>query len=205
MKKFLLIVLTVLLVFALFACGEAKQQDAVNDGPDDSGRVKAEVFDFDISGKEEIVVENQIFDSDVTVKGENGKVTFLNCVFNGNISNNGGEGAQVYIWEDCLFSDNSECFINSPLKEATIETNLPKFMVFCEMPDVSCENNGAVVSSSNVTIRLNGEEYPLSSAEYYLDESSGEIVEYDGQDASVHNVAMWMENNSSVFMHIAIK
>ena len=120
--KILLLALAVIMLFALSSCGEN------------------ETVEYDITGKSDFSVADTTFDGDVVIKGEGGSVTFENCVFNGNIINKGGEGARVILVEDCKFAEDSECIIESSLKEATLETDLPKFLIFCEAPSISCKN-----------------------------------------------------------------
>ena len=166
-------------------------------------RVPAEVYEFDLSG-EDIVVENQIFDGDVVISGENGVISFFNCEFNGYLINAGGEGARVSIMEDCVFAEGVACVLETTIVEATMETDLPKFFIFCEMPEVICETSGAIVTTADKPIRLNGEEFPIESATHYLNEETGEIGEYAGQEAAIQNYSMWIENGVKVVYHFAI-
>ena len=166
-------------------------------------RELAEVYEFDLSGQD-IIVNGQVFDGDITITGENGQISFFNCAFNGKVINQGGEGARVFINGDCAFADGAECILDSALKEATIETDLPKFLIFCEMPNVSCVNSGAVVTLADQPIRLNGESYAIGSAELFINEMTGESGAYDGQEANFHNFAKWVEGGADVQMHIAL-
>jgi len=185
-RKLLFLALAVIMVFALSACG------------------KNEAVEYDITGKSDFSVADTTFDGDVVITGKGGIIVFTNCVFNGNIINKGEEGARVILMEDCKFAENSECVIESSVKEATMETDLPKFLVFCEVPPVSCENSGAVVTLSENEIEFNGEKYPIENAELFNDETTGEIVPYTGQEAIMHNVAKWIENGEEVNLHLAI-
>ena len=117
--KVLFLALAVIMLFALSSCG------------------KTEAVEYDITGKSDFSVTDTTFNGDVVITGESGSVTFVNCVFNGNIINKGGEGARVILVEDCKFAEDSECIIESSLKEATLETDLPKFLIFCEAPSIS--------------------------------------------------------------------
>jgi len=132
--KILLLALAVIMLFALSSCGEK------------------EAVEYDITGKSDFSVADTTFDGDVVIKGEGGSVTFVNCIFNGNIINKGGEGARVILVEDCKFAEDSECIIESSLKEATLETDLPKFLIFCEAPSISCKNCGAVGEEPSVKV-----------------------------------------------------
>ena len=190
-RKLLFLVFAVIMVFALSACGnnEAAENEAV---------------EYDITGKSDFSVADTTFDGDVVITGEGGMVIFTNCVFNGNLINKGGEGARVLLMEDCKFAENSECVIESSVKEATMETDLPKFLIFGEAPSVSCKNSGAIVTLAENQIEFNGEKYPVENAELFNDETTGELVSYTGQEANFHNVAKWTENGEEVKLHLAI-
>lgn len=184
--KLLFLALAVMMLFALSSCG------------------KNEAVEYDITGKSDFSVTDTTFNGDVVITGEGGSVAFVNCVFNGNIVNKGGEGARVMLLDDCKFAEKSECIIDSPLKEATLETDLPKFLIFCEAPSISCKNSGAVLALAENVIEFNGKQYPVENAELFNDETTGEIVPFSGQEANFHNVAKWIENNAEVNFHMAI-
>ena len=184
--KILFLALAVIMLFALSSCG------------------KNEAVEYDITGKSDFSVADTTFDGDVVITGEGGSVTFVNCVFNANVINKGGEGARVIFTEDCKFAEDSECVIESSLKEATMETDLPKFLIFCEVPPVSCKTCGAVVTVSENEIEFNGEKYPIENAELFNNDATGEIVPFSGQEANIHNVAKWTENGEEIHLHLAI-
>lgn len=184
--KLLSLALAVIMLFALSSCG------------------KNEAVEYDITGKSEFSVADTTFNGDIIITGEGGAVTFVNCVFNGNIINKGGEGARVIVAEGCKFAEDSECVIESSLKEATLETDLPKFLIFCEAPSISCKNSGAVLTLAENEIEFNGKKYPIENAELFNNDATGEIVPFTGQEANLHNVAKWTENGEEINFHLAI-
>ena len=184
--KLLSLALAVIMLFALSSCG------------------KNEAVEYDITGKSEFSVADTTFNGDVIITGEGGAVTFVNCVFNGNIINKGGEGARVIVAEGCKFAEDSECVIESSLKEATLETDLPKFLIFCEAPSISCKNSGAVLTLAENEIEFNGKKYPIENAELFNNDATGEIVPFTGQEVNLHNVAKWTENGEEINFHLAI-
>lgn len=186
LEKLLFLALAVMILFTLSSC---ENNEAV---------------EYDITGKSDFSVADTTFDSDIVITGEGGSVTFVNCVFNGNIINKGGEGARVILVEDCKFAEASECVIDSSLKEATMETDLPKFLIFCEAPPISCTNSGAVLTLSENEIDFNGEKYPIENAELFNIDATDEIVPFSGQEANLHNVAKWTENGEEIHFHLAI-
>lgn len=185
-EKLLSLALAVIMLFALSSCG------------------KNEAVEYDITGKNEFSVADATFNGDVIITGEGGAVTFVNCVFNGNIINKGGEGARVIVAEGCKFAGDSECVIESSLKEATLETDLPKFLIFCEAPSISCKNSGAVLTLAENEIEFNGKKYPIENAELFNNDATGEIVPFTGQEVNLHNVAKWTENGEEINFHLAI-
>lgn len=184
--KLLSLALAVIMLFTLSSCG------------------KKEAVEYDITGKSDFSVADTTFNGDVVITGESGVVTFVNCVFNGDIVHRGGEGARVILSEDCKFAEDSACVIESSVKEATLETDLPKFLIFGEAPPVTCKNSGAVLTFSENVIEFNGEKYPVENAELFNIDATGEIVPYTGQEANMHNVAKWTENGEEVHFHLAI-
>ena len=184
--KILFLALVVMMLFTLSACEK-------------NAAVK-----YDITGKSDFSVTDTTFDGDIVITGEGGSVTFVNCVLNGNIIHQGGEGARVMFAADCKFSEDSECVIESSLKEATMETDLPKFIIFCEVPSVSCKNCGAVLAFSEYEIEFNGKTYPAEQAEFYNIDGTDEIVPFNGQEFNFHNIAKWTENGEEKNLHLAI-
>lgn len=216
LKKTLLLCLTLALVLCLVACSSdektaesnntstvSENDNAAAPADDEIDAAEAEPTSYDLSGKEDHI-DGQTFDGDVIITGEKGTLTFTNCTFNANIINNGGEGAKVFVWEDCSFAAGAECIIDTSLEEATQDTDLPKFMIFCDLPEVTCEKAGAVIAPAEQAIQLNGTEYPVDNAEYYMNESTGEFAPYSGQEVNMHNFAMWTENGEAVQMHVAV-
>ena len=161
-------------------------------------------FITNISRHDGCSVEGVTFDGDVVITGENGMIRFTNCTFNGNLINKGGEGARIFVWADCSFAEGGKCVIDSSLEDATMDTDLPKLMLFCSVPEILCTTAGAVVTTADQVIRLNGVEYPMDAAEYFVNETTGEFAPYTGQEAGMHNYAMWTENGESIQMHIAV-
>lgn len=184
--KVLFLALAVVMLFALSACG------------------KAEAVEYDITGKSDLTVEDTTFDGDVVIKGEGGSIAFVNCVFNGNVINNGGEGARVVFVDGNTFAEGSECVIDSSVTEATMESDLPKFLFFGDVTAASCKNAGAVVAFADHDIVFNGESYSAQNAELYNVDGTIEMVPYTGQEVTMHNVAKWTENGEEVNLHLAI-
>lgn len=186
LTKLLFLALAISVLFAFSSCNNQK------------------AVEYDITGKSDFSVADTTFDGDVVITGEGGNITFANCVFNGNVINKGGEGARVIFAEDCKFAENAMCKIESSLTEATLETDLPKFLIFCKAPSISCKNSGAVLVLAEYDVEFNGATYAIENAEFFNVDSTYEIVPYTGQEANFHNVAKWTENGEEINYHLAI-
>jgi len=218
MKKVIAFLLALTMLFALCACGsepEATTKEAEQTAPtegeteqsafSEEERQIADVFDYATIEGEDNMVYGYIFEEDVTVNGDNGRVIFANCEFKKNIYNCGGEGAIVMLDDACIFSDSSECVINSALEDAGIDTTLPKFMYFCPGVKVTCKGCGAAVTYAEIPIVFNGETFEISDAEYLTDDVGSKFEPYDGQDATIHNHCQYYENGELVVMDIAVQ
>jgi len=143
-------------------------------------------------------VKNMIFNDDVTIYGNNADIVFINCIFNGDIINRGGLNTRVWIDNTIV---NGKCMIENNLKEATLDTQLPKFLSFTTPLDVVCEEcYGSVVVAPNLSITFNGEKYDREDSEFYYDKETQEFVPYEGQeDAEIFFIGQWWEDGELVF------
>ena len=224
MKKAITFLLALTLLFALCACGAASapsapapaepapapaepaQSEPEEPAAPENERQIADVFEYATIEGEDNMVWGYIFEEDVTVTGDNGRVIFANCEFKKNIYNCCGEGGKVVLDDACIFADSSECILNSTLKEAGDDTDLPKFLYFCEGVKVTCEGCGAAVTYANIPIVFNGETYPIDTADFFMDETSGVFEPYSGQEgANVHNRCQYYQNGELVEMHVAVQ
>ena len=92
MKKILTLALASIMLISLFGCsGGGDTQSQADNNPSsqqvENERSKATEFTFALAAEEERVVENLIFDEDVTISGDFGIIVFENCEFNGDIIN----------------------------------------------------------------------------------------------------------------------
>ena len=112
MKKLLAILLTLLMILSLAACGAAPEAPAAEpEAPaeeefeepaaDPNGRIAATEYTYDCT-EEGVVIENQIFSEPVTLNVQAGStVQLLNCVFEQDVTYNGTSGSIVVFDEGC--------------------------------------------------------------------------------------------------------
>ena len=218
MKKVSAFLLALSLLFSLCACGaapEAAPQPAEPPAPVESEpeqstpeelRQIADVFEYATIEGEDNMVWGYIFEEDVTVTGDNGRVIFANCEFRKNIYNCCGEGGKVLLDDACILSESTECILDSTLKEAGDDTDLPKFLYFCEGVRVTCEGCGAAVTYADTPIAFNGESYSIDTAEFFTDENGTKFEPYSGQaEATMHNRCQYYQDGKLVEMHIAVE
>ena len=217
MKKAIAFLLALSLLFALCACGaaptpsepapaESTQSEPEQPTAPEEEREIATEFEYATIEGEDNMVWGYVFEEDVTVTGDNGRVIFANCEFKKNIYNRCGEGGKVLLDDACILSESTECIFDSTLKEAGDDTDLPKFMYFCEGVRVTCEGCGAAVTYADIPIVFNGESYPIDTAEFFVDETSGAFEPYSGQtEATMHNRCQYYQDGKFVEMHVAVE
>lgn len=158
----------------------------------------SEVYEYELNDERK-EVENMIFNDDVTIYGNNVDIVFINCIFNGDIINRGELNTRVWIENTIV---NGKCIIENNLKEATLDTQLPKFLSFTTELDVVCEEcYGSVIVAPDLSITFNGEKYDIEDSEFCYDAETQDYVPYEGQkdDAEIFMIGQWWEDGELVF------
>ncbi len=203
MKKVLCFVIALLTLFSLSACSNSQ----TDENPSSSAEVLAEEnneqdtveYDYALTEGEERVVENTVFEEDVTISGDNGQILFSGCQFKGNIINTANEGTIVVISQSEI---EGQCIFKNEIKETTMEASFPKFIVDSNV-DVSAEDCiGAAIPMGDFEITFNGETYNMADSQLFFDISNAEagFVPYEGQEANYYCVAQWWENGEKQIM-----
>lgn len=202
MKKILALTLASIMLMSLFGCsgGEDTQPQADNDPSsqqEENGRSKATEFTFELAADEERIVENLVFDEDVTISGDFGMIDFENCEFNGDIISTAEQFTRVVLPDRTTVNGN--CVFKNSIKEATMDYPMPKFIspntlsIVCEDCIGSC-----VLDGTEENIIFNGETYSIADVEFFYDANTNELVPYEGQEASALFVGQWWENGEKV-------
>lgn len=183
----LLLLLSLMLLLPLSACRQEENAPA----------------DYLLSSENAQTVTGQTFDHAVIIAGSDGFITFTDCVFQGSVILKGGLGARVLLY-DCRFENGAACILRSSVTEATFASVLPEFVFFCEAPNVTVDQSGAVKAPANSPISFNGAVFPIEQSEQFLHEGTGETFPYTGQEATMHAVSRWTENGEPTILHTAI-
>jgi len=213
MKKVLALVMAMTMALALVACSsskpaeteaatqaateaatEAAVEEAEGDGSD---MTVATEFEFDIKENDDIFVEKTIFNEDVIINGDYGKITFAWCEFNGDIVNASPQGTTVWIGEGNEFNNGAKCVFRNGTQEANTEYDMPKFMTGIPVEAVTDNCIGTVTNIGGNDINFDGKTYTMADATVFLDYDNLEagMVEYTGQDnANFLYVGKWKEN-----------
>lgn len=197
MKRITILLLTVILLFTLGACGDSQTGGESSAGSgsvqQNDGKETASQYSFECTEDEPEVIENLIFNEDVTVSGEKGQITFVNCEFKGDVTLTANEGTRVILEKSQI---DGQCKFQNDTKEATMEWSFPKFLV--DIPvDVVCDDCiGAVIPLGDFEIVFNGETYSMDKSELFFDLSDPDagFVPYTGQQANYYSVVQWWEN-----------
>ena len=202
MKRILVLTLALIMLMSLSACsdgGDAQSQtdNNLSSQQDGNGRTKATEFTFELDAEEERIVENLIFDEDVTISGDFGAIIFENCEFNGDIINTAEQFTRVVLPEGTTVNGN--CVFKNTIKEATMDYPMPKFMSPNTL-NIVCEDciGSYILQGTEDSIVFNGETYSMDDVEFFYVADTNELVPYEGQEASVIFVGQWWENGEKI-------
>lgn len=189
MKKIALLCLSFLLCFcfSFLAAAEAEKTEATE-------------YVFQLTADEPQYVENLIFSEPVTIRGDYGQIFFTNCDFGADVILEADVFTRVFIMPDCTAAGS--LILKNNVKEATLETAFPKFLIFAPVPVVCEDCAGVVIALGTFDIMFNGETYSLSDAQLFLDNANPEagMVPYDGQEANCYMVGQWWENGEKTIL-----
>ena len=202
MKKILALTLASIMLMSLFGCsgGEDAQSQADNNPSsqqEENGRRKATEFTFELAAEEERIVENLVFDEDVTISGDFGIIVFENCEFNGDIINAAEQFTRVVLSDGTTVNGN--CVFKNTIKEATMDYPMPKF-ISPNTLNIVCEDciGSCVLDGTEEDIIFNGETFSIADVEFSYDANTNELVPYERQEASALFVGQWWENGEKV-------
>ncbi len=204
MKKMLAMVMTLSLLLAMTACGgnqtEGTSADAgtqTSQTEQNTEKQQATEFTFDLADGETKDVADTIFSQDVTINGNNGRITFVNCEFQENIITTATEGTQIILEQSAL---DGQCMFQNDVKEATVEWSFPKFLVDSSVDVVSEDCIGSVIALGDFPVSFNGQEFTMQDSAWFYDLSDLEagLVPYEGQDANYYCVVQWWEGDEKV-------
>ena len=212
MKKFLALLLAVMMMLSLVACGGGddkpsgsednppssgqQQEQSSENTTDENGRSKATEFTFELAAEEERIVENLIFDEDVTVSGDFGIIVFENCEFNGDIISTAEQFTRIILSGTTV---NGNCVFKNTIKEASMDYPMPKF-ISSNALNIVCEDciGSYVLDGTEENITFNGETYSIDDVEFFYDANANELVPYEEQEASTIFIGQWWENGEKV-------
>lgn len=195
MKKTMAVLFAIMMMFSFAVC--------LGETCDDAAAAMAAAaknkFIFELIDGHEQYIEGETFDGDVIISGDNAQITFVGCVFNGDIINTAEEWTRVMLF-GCEV--NGKCIVKNNLKEGTLETPLPKFMSDAPF-EVVCEDClGAAIYLGDFEGVFNGQTYTMADSSLFFDYSNPDAncVPYEGQEASCYFVAQWWENGEHILL-----
>lgn len=202
MKKILALTLISLMLLSLCGCGgsenaQSQTDNQQNSQQEENGRSKATEFTFALGEEEERVVENLVFDEDVTISGDFGMIVFENCEFHGDIINTAEQFTRVILSADTTVNGN--CVFKNTTKEGSMDAPIPKF-ISPNPVSVVCEDcvGAFVLDGTEESISFNGETYSMADVTLFYDADANELVPYDEQEVSTIFVGQWWENGEKV-------
>ena len=197
MKKITGMLLAGLLVLSLAACGgsPAETTEPARQEAGETGKETATTYQFQCGEGEAQTVEDLLFAEDVTVSGDKGQITFVNCDFQGNVVLTADEGTQVVLEGSTVAG---QCIFRNQTKEVTLDWSFPKFLVGTKVEAVCEDCIGAVLPMGEMELVFDGQTYTMADAALFVDLSDPEagFVPYTGQQASYFCVVQWWEDGT---------
>ena len=215
MKNLLAILLTLLMILSLAACGAAPEapvaepeapaeEEFEEPAADPNVRIAATEYTYDCT-EESVVIENLIFSEPLTLNVQAGStVQLLNCVFEQDVTYNGTSGSIVVFDEGCELAEDVVVHLVDPEKEATMDTTLPRIVTLHSLAvDVAGRGN-VVAAGAELELVINGQNYTVKDCQYTFDPETGEQVEADpSAEYNIFAVANWYENGEHVVFSFA--
>lgn len=185
MKKGFLLLLAIVFCLPLVACGSGEVAQ--------SGAAPA--VEIQLAEGEEKYIENETYEGDVIISGDNTQAVFVNCTFKGDVINTAEQGTRVMLLENSVV--NGACIFRNNTKESTMEASFPKFITDAPIKVVCEDCFGTVAAIGDVEITFNDEAYTMDRSEYFFDEG---LVPYEGQEATAYFVSQWWENGEKIVL-----
>lgn len=196
MKKVLSLIIASVMLMSLFGCSAGEENNPAGQ-QEENGRTKATEFTFELAAEEERIVENLVFDEDVTISGDFGIIVFENCEFKGDIIHAAEQFTRVVLPDGT--DVNGSCVFKNTTKEADMDYPVPKFISSGEL-NIVCEDciGSCILDGTGNSVVFNGETYSMDDVEFFYDAGTNNLLPYDGQEASVIFVGQWWENGEKI-------
>ena len=202
MKRILTLLLSLCMLFSLFmlvSCEETKEVDPELTLATFVGQV------IDVPAGDPLVITGETYDRPLLINAVEGStVLFSGCTFGQKIYFNGTGGSKAIFDADNTITENVSITMFNEIKEATIDTPLPRVILLMPIPCFT-PYQGTILASGISEMTIDGVKYTLETSEHGLD-ANDNVVPYDPNAGyTIFGVGTWWENGEKVILSFAAK
>lgn len=197
MKRIFTLLLSLCMLLSLFTLISCEKTDEKLTLANFVGQV------IDVPAGDTMEITGETYDQPLLINAvEGGTVLFSGCTFGEKIYFNGTGGSQAIFDADNTIADHVSITMFNEIKEATIDTTLPRVILLMPIPCVA-EYQGTVVASGISELNIDGVTYTMETCENTFD-ADGNIVPFDPNASyGVFAVGTWWENGEKVIFSFA--
>lgn len=184
-------------LFTLVSCEKTKEVDPELTLANFVGQV------IDVPAGDPLVITGETYDQPLLINAVEGStVQFSGCTFGQKIYFNGTSGSAAIFNADNTIAENVSITMFNEIKEATIDTTLPRVILMMPIPCVA-EYQGTVIASGISELNIDGVTYKMETCEHSFD-AEGNLIPFDPNASyGIFAVATWWENGEKVILSFA--
>ncbi|MBE6613217.1 MAG: hypothetical protein E7632_12080 [Ruminococcaceae bacterium] len=148
-------------------------------------------------------IVNENYEAPVIIEGQPGNVLFVDsCWFGEDVTFKCDEGCRVFFSAGSAFTEGAEVIFDTDLKEATLETSLPRVITGAPVK-VKADAAYAVHVIELDSVTINGEEYTMEDCTAAVVDNT--VVDLDPEaEYNAFAVTRWWENGEEKMLIYAI-
>ncbi len=160
---------------------------------------------IDVPAGDPLVITGETYDQPLLINAVEGStVLFSGCTFNQKIYFNGTGGSKAIFDADNTIAENVSITMFNEIKEATIDTPLPRVILLMPIPCFT-PYQGTILASGIPEMTIDGVKYTLETSEHGLADGDT-VVPYDPSAGyNIFGVGTWWENGEKVILSFAAK
>ena len=184
-------------LFTLVSCEKTKEVDPELTLATFVGQV------IDVPAGDPLVITGETYDQPLLINAVEGStVLFSSCTFGQKIYFNGTGGSKAIFDADNTIAENVSITMFNEIKEATIDTPLPRVILLMPIPCFT-PYQGTILASGISEMTIDGVKYTLETCKYGL-EADDTVVPFDPNAGyNIFGVGTWWENGEKVILDFA--
>ena len=201
MKRILSILLALCMLVSLFTLVSCEKSEKNDDDALTLANFVGQTID--VPAGDPMVITGQTYDQPLLINAVEGStVMFSGCTFNQKIYFNGTGGSKAIFDADNTVADGVSITMFNEIKEATIDTPLPRVILLMPIPCFT-PYQGTILASGISEMNIDGVTYTMETCEHGLADGDT-VVPYDPNAGyTIFGVGTWWENGEKVILSFA--